>query len=274
MAPSTLATIAPGVETATSIPHAWVNSHSLRISLILATTRGTPNSDLASKPTTRLALSSPVAAMSTSHVSAPASSSVATSQASANSQSASGTTCGSNLRRSRSISSTLWPLSSSSCATERPTLPAPAIPMRVLRSATRPSSSIGGRAGAMAARTPSRRDPEILAAPCGTEALEPARAVPGLADRRLRAARQHRRHASRDQGGLSQPAAVPPRRRRHRRGRPRSAVRRRRARPQHRHRRAGRDPRRGRSHDPLCRHPQGAGAPRVPWRPSAWSSAW
>ena len=43
MAPSTPATIAPGVETATSIPQAWVNSHSLLISLMRATTLGTSN---------------------------------------------------------------------------------------------------------------------------------------------------------------------------------------------------------------------------------------
>src|SRR5271166_5861687 len=68
MAPSIPATMAPGVETATSIPQAWPNIHSFRRSLIRATTRGTPNSTFASRPRTRLALSSPVAAITTSHV--------------------------------------------------------------------------------------------------------------------------------------------------------------------------------------------------------------
>jgi len=48
MAPSIDATMARGVETATSTPHASVNSHSLRISLTLATTLATPNSVFAS----------------------------------------------------------------------------------------------------------------------------------------------------------------------------------------------------------------------------------
>ena len=56
MAPSTPRTMAPGVETATSTPHAWVNSHSFRMSLTLATTLGTPNSDLGEETATRLDL--------------------------------------------------------------------------------------------------------------------------------------------------------------------------------------------------------------------------
>ncbi|SLG73432.1 Uncharacterised protein [Mycobacteroides abscessus subsp. abscessus] len=74
-----------------------------------ATTRGTPNSLLASSPTTRFALSSPVAATTTSHVSVPASSRVSNSHASALSQSAPATDWGSKLLRSRSISRILWP---------------------------------------------------------------------------------------------------------------------------------------------------------------------
>ena len=55
-----------GVDTATSTPQASVNSHSLRGSLTRATTRGTANSVLASRLSTTLALSSPVAATTTS----------------------------------------------------------------------------------------------------------------------------------------------------------------------------------------------------------------
>ena len=95
MAPSIAATNARGAETATSTPHASVNSHSLRASLTRATTRSTPNSVLANSEVVRFALSSPVAAMTTSHVCIPASSSEVSSHASASSQSASGTVCGS-----------------------------------------------------------------------------------------------------------------------------------------------------------------------------------
>ena len=95
MAPSIAATRARGADTATSTPHASLNSHSLRASLTRATTLDTPNSVLASSDAVRFTLSSPVAAMTTSHVCIPASSSETSSHASASSQSASGTVCGS-----------------------------------------------------------------------------------------------------------------------------------------------------------------------------------
>ncbi|CNU50814.1 Uncharacterised protein [Mycobacterium tuberculosis] len=56
-----------GVDTATSTPQASLNSHSLRGSLTRATTRGTANSVLASRLSTTLTLSSPVAATTTSN---------------------------------------------------------------------------------------------------------------------------------------------------------------------------------------------------------------
>src|SRR4051794_12051419 len=116
-----------GVDTLTSTPQASVKSHSLLGWLTRPTVRGTPNSVLASRAVTRLALSSPVAAMTTSHWSRRASSSEDSSQASASSHSASGTRSGLIETGSRSISSTWWPLVMSSWATERPTAPAPAM---------------------------------------------------------------------------------------------------------------------------------------------------
>ena len=94
------------MDTATSTPHASVNSHSLAGSLTLATTLRTANSVLASSDTTRLTLSSPVAAMTTSHSCRPASSSEDSSQASASTHSACSTACGSKLVRFRSMSIT------------------------------------------------------------------------------------------------------------------------------------------------------------------------
>ena len=79
-----------GVDTLTSTPQASVNSHSLLGWLTRPTVRGTPNSVLASSEVTRLALSSPVAAITTSHWSRRASSSEDISQESASSHSASG----------------------------------------------------------------------------------------------------------------------------------------------------------------------------------------
>ena len=90
-ASSTSAESSRGVDTATSTPHDSLNSHSLFGWLILATTRGTPYSVLASSDTTRLALSSPVAAMTTLQRSSDASSSELISHASASSHSAPGT---------------------------------------------------------------------------------------------------------------------------------------------------------------------------------------
>jgi hypothetical protein len=90
-ASSTSADMSRGVETATSTPQASLNSHSFFGLFTRATTRGTPYSVLASSETTRLTLSSPLAAITTWQRSSAASSSVAISQASASSHSASGT---------------------------------------------------------------------------------------------------------------------------------------------------------------------------------------
>ena len=90
-ASSTSAVIRRGVDTATSTPHDSSNIHSFLGLLTRATVRGTPNSVLDSSETTRLALSSPVAATTTSHSWTLASSSTAISQASASSHAASGT---------------------------------------------------------------------------------------------------------------------------------------------------------------------------------------
>ncbi len=90
-----------GVETATSTPHMSSNSHSLPGWLTRPTVRGTPNSVFASSEWTRLALSSPVAAMDTSLVSRRASASESISHASASSHSASGTEAGLMALRAR-----------------------------------------------------------------------------------------------------------------------------------------------------------------------------
>ena len=90
-ASSMRAVIRRGVETATSTPHDSSNIHSFFGLLTRATVRGTPNSVLASREMTRFALSSPVAATTTSEASSRASSRAAISQASASSHEASGT---------------------------------------------------------------------------------------------------------------------------------------------------------------------------------------
>ena len=64
-ASSTTAASSRGEDTETSTPHDSLNSHSFLGWLTRATTRGTPNSVLASSDTTRLTLSSPVAATTT-----------------------------------------------------------------------------------------------------------------------------------------------------------------------------------------------------------------
>ena len=130
-ASSTSAAITRGLLTATSTPHCSVNSHSFSARLTRATTRGTANSVLASSDTTRLTLSSPVAATTTSQPATLASSRLASSQASASTQSAAGTRSGRSIFGCRSISITWWPLSISSWAIERPTLPAPAMAIRM-----------------------------------------------------------------------------------------------------------------------------------------------
>ena len=113
-ASSTSADISRGVETATSTPQTSLNSHSFFGWLTRPTVRGTPNSVLASSDITRLALSSPVAAIATSQVSRPASSSEDSSQASASSQSASVSVSDLMACGSLSISRTSWPFSTSS----------------------------------------------------------------------------------------------------------------------------------------------------------------
>ena len=64
-ASSTRAVMIRGVDTATSTPHASSNIHSFFGLFTRATVRGTPYSVLASSETTRLTLSSPVAATTT-----------------------------------------------------------------------------------------------------------------------------------------------------------------------------------------------------------------
>src|SRR5688500_9985316 len=130
-ASSTRADMIRGVDTLTSTPHASVNSHSLLGWLTRPTVRGTPNSVLASSEVTRLALSSPVAAITTSQCWRRASSSELSSQESASSHSALGTRSGLIASESLSMSSTSWPLSISSRAIERPTAPAPAMATRI-----------------------------------------------------------------------------------------------------------------------------------------------
>src|SRR3954468_7183399 len=135
-ASSTRADMMRGVETLTSTPQASVNSHSLLGWLTRPTVRGTANSVFASSEVTRLALSSPVAAITTSQRSRWASSSEDSSHESASSHSASGTRSGLIARGSLSMRSTWWSLVISSRAIERPTAPAPA--MATLISVLRP----------------------------------------------------------------------------------------------------------------------------------------
>src|SRR5450755_4030487 len=96
-----------------------------------ATTLGTPYSVLASSDTTRLVLSSPVAAITTLQRSSEASSSALISHASASSHSALGTLYTLMDLGLLSMSRTSWPFSSSSLAIDLPTAPAPAIATRI-----------------------------------------------------------------------------------------------------------------------------------------------
>src|SRR5262249_59517057 len=89
-ASSTSAESSRGVDTATSTPHDSLNSHSLFGWLIRATTLGTPYSVLASSDTTRLTLSSPVAAITALYRCSDASSSALISHASPTSHPARG----------------------------------------------------------------------------------------------------------------------------------------------------------------------------------------
>ena len=176
-----------GVETATSTPQASSNIHSFLGLLTRATVRGTPNSVLASSESTRLTLSSPVAATTTSQSARPASLSASISQASASSQTASGTFCTRSPSASRSTSSTWCPLRSSSRAMDRPTLPAPAM-------TTRMGKPFGVSAPAGAASRTRSAVGEVLAraARCGG-GRPPGRRCPGLgrrpSPRRVRYAR-------------------------------------------------------------------------------------
>src|SRR5688572_202729 len=90
-ASSTSAVMMRGVDTATSTPHASSNIHSFFGLFTRATVRGTPYSVLAINETTRLTLSSPVAATTTWQWLSPASSKEVISHASASSHSALGT---------------------------------------------------------------------------------------------------------------------------------------------------------------------------------------
>src|SRR3954470_13033065 len=130
-ASSTRADMIRGVDTLTSTPQASVKSHSLLGWFTRPTVRGTPNSVLASSDVTRLTLSSPVAAITTSESWSRASSREESSQESASSHSASGTRSGLMEAGSLSMSSTSWPLPISSRAIERPTAPAPAMATRI-----------------------------------------------------------------------------------------------------------------------------------------------
>ncbi len=126
-ASSTRADIRRGVETATSTPQDSLNSHSFFGLFTRATTRGTPYSVFASRETTRLTLSSPVAAITTLQRWSAASSREVISQASASSHSACGTRSTEMAVGALSTRRTSWPFSSSSPAIERPTAPAPAM---------------------------------------------------------------------------------------------------------------------------------------------------
>ena len=120
-----------GVDTATSTPHISLNIHSFLGLLTRATTRGTPNSCLASSAVTRLSSSSPVTAATTSASVQPAAASAATSQASAWNQRAPwGSPLRSACRTTAALLSmmvTSWSPLTSCSAMKRPTLPPPAI---------------------------------------------------------------------------------------------------------------------------------------------------
>src|SRR5664280_2410951 len=127
-ASSTRAVSSCGVDTDTSTPQLSVNSHWFFGWLTRATTRGTANSCLARRETTRLSSSSPVAATTTSTVASPAASRDETSQASATTQVTSRSARMRSTRSgSRSMTSTSWPLAWRSEAMAVPTLPAPAM---------------------------------------------------------------------------------------------------------------------------------------------------
>ena len=126
-ASSTSAVIRRGVLTATSTPQASSNIQSFLGLLTRPTVRPTPNSLLASRETTRLTLSSPVAETTTSTSSSFASLSTLSSQASPKSQRAPRTPARETTSGFSSMSSTSCPWEMSSLAMELPTEPAPAI---------------------------------------------------------------------------------------------------------------------------------------------------
>lgn len=124
-ASSTRAVMSRGVDTATSTPHASSNNHSFLGLFTRPTVRGTPNSLRARSETTRLALSSPVAATTTSASSVLARCSTSRSHASP-------TTHWVPRRFDRPITSDVasittisWPWDTSSRAIEDPTDPPP-----------------------------------------------------------------------------------------------------------------------------------------------------
>src|SRR6476619_6168493 len=155
-----------GVDTLTSTPQASVNSHSLLGWLTRPTVRGTPNSVFARSDVTRLALSSPVAAITTSQCSSWASSSEESSQESASSHSASGTRSGLIEPGSLSISSTSWPLPISSRATDRPTAPAPAMATLIFRGPCGGTSAASGVVGCSCIRLRSAFDDLVDVGSC------------------------------------------------------------------------------------------------------------
>src|SRR5262245_10677021 len=183
-ASSTSAESRRGVETATSTPHDSLNSHSFLGWLMRATTLGTPYSVLASSDTTRLTLSSPVAAITTLQRCSAASSSEVISQASASSHSAWGTRSTEMEVGFLSISRTSWPFSSSSPAIERPTAPAPAMATLTAlpRSSPglppgrgphlRPRGEVARRPSCAARRPCVRRSPVGLLGPLGERGLD------------------------------------------------------------------------------------------------------
>ncbi|GAA1740080.1 hypothetical protein GCM10009809_39570 [Isoptericola hypogeus] len=130
-ASSTMAVMIRGVDTATSTPHDPSNIHSFFGLFTRATVRGTPNSVLHKREKTRFALSSPVAPTTTSAAATSAPSRELSSQASARSQSASGTWATRMAAGFLSTSTTSWSCDRSSRAMDRPTEPAPAMTTRI-----------------------------------------------------------------------------------------------------------------------------------------------
>ena len=124
-ASSTRAVIRRGVDTATSTPQESSKSHSLRGLFTRATVRGTPNSLRASRDVIRFALSSPVAATTTSALFGCTWRSTDSSQASPICQRTPGRSARFLTSGLESMMVTSWPFIMSSLAMEAPTEPAP-----------------------------------------------------------------------------------------------------------------------------------------------------